>query len=174
MGRSALAPSPRAFHKGPRPLAKAVPWISVLVGSALVALPIVSRVGWWPSAGLLMFLAWRIRRADCWPAWAAAFLGFAHDVLGGGPIGLSVALWPFIMLSLDVIDRRTMWRDWRFEWVIAAGFIVLAEFLEWRVASAAGAPVRFALIWPAMLVTVLCYPIASTLVHRLDRWRDNR
>ena len=78
------------------------------------------------------------------------------------------------MLAMDVIDRRTMWRDWRLEWVIAAGFIILSEFLEWRVASVSGAPVRFALIWPAMLVAILSYPVASFVVHRLDRWRENR
>lgn len=174
MGRSALAPAPRALHKGPRPLAEAVPWISVLIASMLSALPIVARVGWWPSAGFLMLLAWRIRRSDCWPSWAAAFLGLVHDVISGGTIGFSVALWPFVMLAMDVIDRRTMWRDWRLEWVIAGGFIILSEFLEWRVASVAGAPVRFALIWPAMLVAILTYPVASYFVHRLDRWRDNR
>lgn len=174
MGRSALAPAPRALHKAPRPLAKAVPLISVVVASGLTTLPIVARIGWWPDAALLMLLAWRIRRADCWPSWAAAVLGLANDVIGGGPVGLSVALWPFIMLAMDVIDRRTMWRDWRIEWIIAAGFVILSEFLEWRVASMAGAPVRFTLIWPAMLVGTLCYPIASALVSWLDRWRDNR
>ena len=85
-----------------------------------------------------------------------------------------MALWPAIMLAMDVVDRRTMWRDWRIEWVIASGFIALAIFLEWRVAGSGGAPVRFALVWPAMLVNILVYPLAALVVNRLDRWRSGR
>ena len=174
MVRSALGPPPRAIAKGPRPMARAIPAISVVAGSLLATLPIVPAVGWWPDFGLLMLLAWRIHRADCWPAWSAALLGLANDLVTGMPLGLSVALWPFAMLAMDVIDRRTMWRDWRIEWAIGAAFLAFAELVQWRIAGIVGAPVRFALIWPAMLIAALCYPVAAFLVQRLDRWRDNR
>jgi rod shape-determining protein MreD len=124
--------------------------------------------------GLLMLLAWRIFRADVWPAWAAALLGLANDILSGYPLGQSVALWPLFMLAMDVVDRRTMWRDWRLEWVIGAGFVAINELIEWRIVSAAGAPVRFALVWPAILVSILSFPVASVIAHGLDRWRENR
>ena len=40
------------------------------------------------------------------------------------------------MLALDLIDRRTMWRDYWIEWVLAAVLIAIDEWLQWRVASA--------------------------------------
>ena len=36
------------------------------------------------------------------------------------PLGFSVALWSATMLVLDLIDRRTMWRDYWLEWALAA------------------------------------------------------
>ena len=45
-----------------------------------------------PTSGLLMLIAWRLLRADAWPAWWAAPLGFVNDLIAGNPIGLSVAL----------------------------------------------------------------------------------
>ena len=40
------------------------------------------------------------------------------------------------MLALDLIDRRTMWRDYWIEWVLAAVLIAIDEWLQWRVARA--------------------------------------
>ncbi len=175
MGRSALSPSRGAsLTRGPRRAALSVPLVSVLLATALSVLPIVSKNGWWPDAGFLMLIAWRLLRADAWAAWAAAPLGLVHDLLTGAPIGLSVALWPAFMLALDVIDRRTMWRDYWIEWMLAALFIALFFLAHWQVAAWDGAPVRFANIAPAILVNIVCFPIAALIVARLDRWRMGR
>jgi len=175
MGRSALTPSRGAsLTRGPRPAAQAIPAISVLLACLLSVLPIVSKHGWWPDAGLLMLLAWRLLRADAWAAWVAAPLGLVHDVLTGAPIGLGVALWPAFMRALDVIDRRTMWRDYWIEWVLAAMFIGLFVVAQWRVAAWDGAAVPFASVAPSMLVGIVCFPIAAFIVARLDRWRMGR
>ena len=174
MPRSALAPHPNALGRQPKRWAEAVPAMSVLFASALALLPIVGHTGWWPDFGLLMLLAWRLLRADVWPAWVGAPLGLVNDLLTGSPLGLSVALWTFAMLAMDVIDRRTMWRDYWIEWALASAWIALSEIAQWRVAALAGAPVRFAIIWPSILVTILAFPIAGFLVGRLDRWREGR
>jgi rod shape-determining protein MreD len=175
MSRSALNP-PRStvIGRGPRRLAHAIPAISVLLAMTLSVLPIVSAHGWWPDAGLLMLLAWRLLRADAWPAWAAAPLGLAHDVLTGAPIGLSVTLWPLFMLALDIIDRRTMWRDYWIEWVVATLLIALFVVAQWQVAAWDGAVLPFATVAPAILVGVACFPVAAFIVARLDRWRLGR
>jgi rod shape-determining protein MreD len=174
MVRSALSTRGPALGKGPRAGALYIPAASVVIGSMMSLLPIVSRTGWWPDWGLLILLAWRLLRADAWAAWVAAPLGLVHDLLTGAPIGLAVALWPAFMLALDVIDRRTMWRDYWIEWVLASLFIALFVVAQWQVAAWDGAAVRFASVLPAILVGIVCFPIAAFLVGRLDRWRMGR
>ena len=175
MGRSALASSRGAsLSRGPHPASLSIPTVSVLVATLLSVFPIVSNHGWWPDAGLLMLIAWRLLRADAWPAWVAAPLGLIHDLLTGAPIGLAVALWPAFMLALDVIDRRTMWRDYWIEWVLAAIFVGLFVVAQWQVAAWDGAAVRYASVAPSILVGIVCFPIAAFIAARLDRWRMGR
>ena len=119
MVRAALARD-RSIGQGPSAGAAYVPAISVMVASLLTALPIVSTSGWYPDLGFLMLIAWRLLRPEIWPAWWAAPLGFFNDLMTGAPIGLSIALWTAAMLVLDLIDRRTMWRDYWLEWALAA------------------------------------------------------
>jgi rod shape-determining protein MreD len=175
MVRSALAQRGSAIGRGPRAGADYIPAISVVVGSMISLLPIVSSTGWWPDWGLLMLIAWRLLRADAWPAWWAAPLGLANDLILGNPIGLSVALWAAIMIAMDILDRRTMWRDYWIEWAIAVLFIALAELAQWRIAALLGAPVPLSMsAGPASLVSVLCFPVAAFIAAKLDRWRLGR
>src|SRR4029453_14669664 len=142
MVRSALGPQGGArLNKGPRAGADYIPAATVVAGSLMSLLPIVSATGWWPDFGLLMLLGLGLLRADAWPAWWAAPLGFANDLIVGNPIGLSVALWAAMMVSMDVLDRRTQWRDYWIEWGIAALFVTLAELAQWRIAALLGARV---------------------------------
>ncbi len=171
MARSALSMGHRPLSRGPRAGHVVVPALSVALASTLAVLPIVSVHGWWPNAGLLMLLAWRMLRADVWTAWVAAPLGLWNDLVTGSPLGLSVALWTTFMLAMDVIDRRTMWRDYWVEWALATLLIALAELAQWRVAALASAPVRLASEWPSVLIAVLCFPVAAYLVRWIDRWR---
>ena len=174
MVRSALGQRGTAIGRGPRAGADYVPALSVVAGSLLSLLPIVSATGWWPDLGLLMLLAWRLLRGDVWPAWVAAPLGLVHDLLTVAPIGLSIALWPLFMLAMDIVDRRTMFRDYWIEWLLASLFIALAVLATWQVAAWDGAPVRFAAVAPSILVNIFCFPIAAYMVARLDRWRMGR
>ena len=102
--------------------------------------------------------------------------GFANDLITGAPIGLSVALWPAFMLAMDIIDRRTMWRDYWIEWVLAALFIAPSPSSPNGGSPAwCGAPVplrqrRAGDRWSGSL----CFPVAAFLVARLDRWRLGR
>jgi len=174
MVRSALASRGTGLARGPHSASLSIPAITVLLGSLTVMLPIVSLTGWWPDVGLLLLLAWRLLRADAWAAWLAAPLGLIHDLLTGSPVGLSMALWPMFMLALDVADRRTMWRDYWIEWLLAALFISIAEIAQWQVAIWDGAAVPFATIAPAILIAIFCFPLAALLVARIDRWRLGR
>ena len=172
MARTAL--SSRPIGRGPVVFAKFVPAASVVVASLLAVLPVMSVSGWWPNFGLLMLLAWRMLRADCWPAWWAAPLGFANDIITGTPIGLSVALWPAIMLAMDLVDRRTQFRDYWIEWAVAAAVIMAGEWAEWQVAALAGAPLPAAVLVPPIILSILAFPLFNLVAGRIDRWRLGR
>lgn len=173
MVRAALAQK-RQIGQGPVPGARFVPAISVMLASLLSALPIVSTAGWFPDFGFLILIAWRLLRADAWPAWWAAPLGLFNDLATGNPIGLSVAVWTAAMLALDIADRRTMWRGYWLEWAIAALLLLGNEAAEWRVAQVMGASLPFASVLPPLLISVLIFPVAAFVVSRLDRWRLGR
>jgi rod shape-determining protein MreD len=172
MVRAALAG--RRINQGPLPFATFVPAASVVVASLLSALPIVSTSGWYPEFGYLVLLSWRLLRSDPWPAWWAAPLGLVNDLFTGQPIGFSVALWSATMLALDLIDRRTMWRDYWIEWILAAVFLFMHDWFEWELASLIGARVPFTAVLPSIVIAVLTFPAIAWLVSRLDRWRLGR
>ena len=175
MVRSALSQRGASLSKGPRAGADYLPAATVVIGSMISLLPIVSANGWWPDWGLLMLIAWRLLRADAWPAWWAAPLGFVNDLVVGNPLGLSVALWAAVMIAMDIVDRRTMWRDYWIEWAVAALFISFSELAQWEVAARLGAAVPLGISTvPAIILSILCFPIAAFVAARLDRWRLGR
>ena len=173
MVRAALQQRHR-IGQGPRVGAAYIPAATVVAASLLSALPIVSTSGWFPDFGFLVLIAWRLLRSDPWPAWWAAPLGFANDLITGSPIGLSIALWSATMLLLDLVDRRTMWRDYWIEWALAALLLLLNETVEWWAAGIMGAPLPFARVLPPILIAVFAFPIAAWVVARLDHMRLGR
>ena len=170
MVRAALQTRGR-LNRGPRKGVTIIPAASVVAASALAVLPIVADRPVFPDFGFLMLIAWRLHRADAWPAWWAAPLGFVNDLLTGMPIGLSVTLWTAVMLIMDLVDRRTQWRDYWIEWTLAAVLILAVESAEWKVAAWSGAPVPFLQVLPAVLISILAFPLFAFLASRIDRWR---
>ena len=173
MVRAALAQN-RNINQGPVTGARLVPAFSVLAASLLTALPIVSTGGWYPDFGFLVLIAWRLLRSDAWPVWWAAPLGLFNDLVTGQPVGLSIAVWTATMLLLDLADRRTMWRGYWLEWVLAALLLLGNEAAEWRVAQVMGASLPFRFVFPPLLISILSFPIIAWFVSRLDRWRLGR
>ncbi len=54
-------------------------------------------------------------------------------------------------------------------------FVVLAEASQWKAAAILGASVPFDLSTvPAIIFSILCFPLTAFLVARLDRWRLGR
>jgi rod shape-determining protein MreD len=108
------------------------------------------------------------------PAWWAAPLGLVNDLLTGSPIGLSVVVWTSAMLLLDLLDRRTMWRDYWIEWVLAALLLFMDEVARWRVDAMMGAALPFTAILSPLLIAVLVFPLGAWVASRLDGWRLGR
>ena len=78
------------------------------------------------------------------------------------------------MLALDLIDRRTMWRDYWIEWMLGAVLIAIDEWLQWRVAAAVGAAPEFSNMVPPLIISICAFPLSAWLVSRVDRWRLGR
>ena len=156
------------------PYAAFVPATTVVAASLLAALPIVSTSGWYPDFGYMVLISWRLLRADPWPAWWAAPLGLVNDLFTGYPVGLSIALWSATMLALDLVDRRTMWRDYWIEWILAAVLLAIDEWLQWRLAAADDAGVQFSMMVPPLVISICVFPLSAWLVSRIDSWRLGR
>ena len=127
-----------------------------------------------PNTGFLLLLAWRLLRGDVIPAWWAAPLGLWNDLVLGLPVGLSVATFTAAMIILDLLDRRTMWRDYWLEWLIAAGLIALAEAARWLIDGVMGAPYPLVTMLPSVAIAILSFPLAAWAASRIDRWRLGR
>ena len=78
------------------------------------------------------------------------------------------------MLALDLIDRRTMWRDYWIEWVLAAVLITIDEWLQWRVAKLLDAAPPFARRVPTLTISICLFPAFAWIVSRIDAWRLGR
>ena len=165
---------PNSLDRRPKKSASIIPALSILAASWLSVLPIVSQVGWIPDFGFLLLLAWRLLRNDVMPAWWAAPLGLVNDLLTGSPVGLSVVVWTSSMLLLDLLDRRTMWRDYWIEWVLAALLLFMDEVARWRVDAMMGAALPFSAILSPVLIAVLVFPLGAWVASRLDGWRLGR
>jgi len=173
MVRAALTGRTR-IGREPAPYAPYVPAVTVVAASFLAALPIISNTGWYPDFGYLVLISWRLLRADPWPPWWAAPLGLINDLFTGYPVGFSVALWSATMLVLDLIDRRTMWRDYWTEWVLAAVLLSLDQWLQWRLAAATGADLPYWTIVPPIVISICVFPVSAWIVSRVDAWRLRR
>ena len=173
MVRAALSQK-RNIGQGPVAAAQYWPAFSVMLGSLLARLPIVSMNGWFPNFRFLLLIAWRLLRADAFPAWWGAPLGLFNDLVTGSPVGLSVAVWTMAMLMLDIADQRTQWRGYWLEWAIAAFLLLGQEAAEWRVAQIMSASLPFLSVVPPLMISILAFPIAAWSVARIDRWRLGR
>ena len=78
------------------------------------------------------------------------------------------------MLAMDLIDRRTIWRDYWIEWALAAVLIAIDQWLQWRVAKAVGAEMALVRMVPPLIISICVFPLSAWLVSRLDSWRLGR
>lgn len=78
------------------------------------------------------------------------------------------------MLALDLVDRRTLWRDYWIEWIVAAVLIALNGWLHWGIARLMGADIPFTMMVPQLLISIFVFPLSAWAVSRFDRWRLGR
>lgn len=151
-----------------RPRATWAAPLSVMLGSMVTLLPIISVVPFLPPFGLMMLLGWRLTRGDSMRVWAPVPLGLFDDMLSGQPTGSAMLLWTLCILTIDILDTRLVWRDFWQDWLIASGGIGFALIGGRLLALPLGAHVDTALLIQAAIAASL-YP----LIARFCSWLDS-
>lgn len=154
----------------PRQTARALPWMTVVGGSMVTAMPLIAGVPLLPPFGLLMLLAWRLLVRFSMRPWAAGVLGFVDDLVSGQPLGSAVLLWSLCSLLIDISEQRLVFRDFWQDWLTAAGLIAGCLFGARLLAVPLAARVDLAVLAQGV-AAVLLFPAAMRLVAWLDRQR---
>ena len=161
----------KPFEKSLAPSrARAVPWVSVMLGSCLTAIPVIATVPLLPPAGLLMLLSWRLLARFSLRHWAAAPLGLFDDLVSGQPLGSAVLLWSLTFLLIEMIEARLVFRDFWQDWLIAAGATAFCLILGRFIAVPVGAHVDGVLL-AQIVITTMLFPLVARLVAWIDRKR---
>ena len=167
-----LPPVPRLGRHPSRWRLAGTPVVTVMLGSMLTILPVIAQSPAMPPFGLLVLLAWRLLRPELWRAWVGLPFGLFDDMMSGQPIGSAMFLWTVMLIGIDAIEHRLVWRSYRQDWLIATMAIIFC--LAGGVFFAritGGGPVKLLLVAPQMLWTILLFPFVVRQCARIDRWR---
>lgn len=150
---------------------KLVPPITVVLGSMVTALPIITDYPILPPMGLLVLLAWRLIRPGYWTVWAGFPLGLIDDIFSGQPFGSAAFLWSVVFILLEAIDRKTVSRDYWQDWLIASIATVFVLLGGMLIVDLQSHMLRLDLLVPQILLSILLYPFIARLIGAIDRWR---
>ena len=155
-------------------LAYTLPYLSIMLGSLIPALPLAVGMPIIPPLGFILLLGWRNMRPGLMPLWVGVPLGAFDDLFSGQPFGSAILLWSLAMIALELIEARFPWRGFWQDWFSAGIAIVL--YLLLAIPAAGIVPnihLLFAIL-PQMLLSVLLYPIIARMVAALDTLRLTR
>ena len=141
--------------------------LTIVIGSLVTIIPLVAIVPFLPPFGLMMLMAWRLRRPDLFRSWSPLPFGLFDDLVSGQPLGSAMMLWTLCFLALDIVESRLVWRDFWQDWLIAGGAIVLCLPAGRLIAS----PLRAEVGTPVLLqmaIAVALYPLAAALCGHFD------
>ena len=147
------------------------PIFVTMIGSLVSLLPVIASAPVMPPFGLLMFVAWRLRHRTIWPAWIGLPLGFWDDIFSGQPLGSSMLLWTILMLGLDVVDRRMVWRDFWQDWGLATVVIAITLLSGLGIANWTGGNTNPLVIMPQIIIAIALFPIIARACAIIDGWR---
>lgn len=147
------------------------PIIMTMIGSMAPLSPMIASTPLLPPLGLMMLVAWRLRHRTIWPAWIGLPLGLWDDIFSGQPLGSSMLLWTVLMLGLDVIDRRMVWRDFWQDWGLAAVIIAVTLLGGLGIANWTGGNTAPFIILPQIIMSIALFPLLARLCARIDAWR---
>jgi rod shape-determining protein MreD len=147
------------------------PIITTMFGSLAPLLPMIVSAPLLPPFGLMMLLVWRLRHRTIWPVWIGLPLGLWDDIFSGQPLGSSMLLWTIVMLGLDVIDRRMVWRDFWQDWGLAAAVSAATLLGGLSIANWTGGNTAPIIILPQIIISIALFPILARVCAMIDKWR---
>lgn len=163
--RNAFDEPTLAWHR------RALAPVSVMLGSLVTIWPFIATFPTLPPFGLMILLAWRLRRHDALPIWAPLPLGLFDDLVSGQPLGSAMVLWMLCFFTIDLIEQRLLrFRDFWQDWVVAAGGIGTTLLVGRFIATPFTAHVDTILL-VQIGISILLYPIAASIVGWLDARR---
>jgi rod shape-determining protein MreD len=148
-----------------------VPSVTVVIGSMITALPIITDYPILPPMGLLVLLAWRLIRPGYWPVWVGFPLGVIDDIFSGQPLGSAAFLWSIIFILLEAVDRKAVRRDYWQDWLIASIATIIVLIGGMLIVDFQSNIRRFDLLVPQILLSILIYPFVARLIGAIDNWR---
>jgi len=151
--------------------ASSVPYASVLLGSLIPFLFLADVLPIVPPLGFLMLIGWRIMRPGLLPIWVGVPLGAFDDLFSGQPFGSAILLWSIAMIVLDAVEQRFPWRGFWQDW-FSAGLAIFVYIIAAMMVSGAPLTVHMAIAaLPQLALSILLYPLASSVIGWLDRFR---
>ncbi|WP_164549700.1 rod shape-determining protein MreD [Altericroceibacterium xinjiangense] len=152
-------------------LAHAIPWGSILLGSLVPLLPIISSAPVVPPMGFVLMVTWRLLRPGLLPLWAGVPLGAFDDLFSGQPFGSGILLFSMALFVIELLEDRLPWRGFWQDWLTAA--VVIAAYLAAAamLSGTAITVIQLTLILPQLLMSVLLFPLFARFVALLDRLR---
>lgn len=168
-----MSQAPAPFHEpqlglGLRTLAP----LSVMAGSLTTIVPFIAGFPMLPPFGLMLLLAWRLRRPEALPVWTPLLLGLFDDLVSGQPLGSAVVLWTLCFFSIDLIERRLLvFRDFWQDWLVAAGGIAACLAFGRLFATAFTAHID-TLLLIQIATSILLYPVTASIAGWLDAKRE--
>ncbi len=150
--------------------ARAMPWVTVMAGSLATVLPMVAGAPLMPPCGLLMLLAWRLLAPLAIRVWAPALLGLFDDLVSGQPLGSAMLFWQLGAFLIALAERRSLFRSFWQDWLIASGVIAVCLVGGRLVAAPLSAKVD-PVLGAQIVISVLAFPLAARIVAFIDRKR---
>ncbi len=150
---------------------KVIPPATVIIGSMVTAMPIITDYPILPPLGLLVLLAWRLIRPGYWPVWVGFPIGLVDDIFSGQPIGSAVFLWSTVFVILETMDRKAIKRDYWQNWFIASIAIIFVLLGGMLIADFPRNLLFLDVLIPQILLSILLYPFITRLVGAIDGWR---
>ncbi|WP_164116764.1 rod shape-determining protein MreD [Sphingorhabdus sp. Alg239-R122] len=149
-----------------------IPIFSVMIGSMLVLfIPYIASMPLLPPLGLMMLIAWRLIRPGLWPIWIGFPLGLFDDIFSGQPFGSAAFLWSLVMIFIEIMDNRFLWRGFWQDWLIAAVSIMLALIGGLLINNIIADAGNLTILLPQIILSIFLYPLVLRIVAWLDRKR---
>ena len=162
----------RRLNRAPSPfLARALPWVVVMLGSVLQTLPLIASAPVVPPMGFLFLLGWRQLHPGLLPVWAGLPLGLFDDLYSGQPLGSAMLLWSVAMIAFEVLEQRFPWRSYLIDWMVAAGVIAGYLLLATSIAGVGLGGEHVTVLAPQLVLSALLFPLAERFVALCDRLR---